>query len=68
MLKFEGEYFNGKRNGRGKEYYENGKLEFEGLFSSDIRNDKGKEYYENGKLNLKENIYMKKNGMEKDMI
>ena len=28
-LKFEGEYLNGKRNGKGKEYYDNGKLKFE---------------------------------------
>ena len=31
-LIFEGEYLNGKRNGKGKEYYDNGKLEFEGEF------------------------------------
>ena len=30
-LVFEGEYINGERNGKGKEYnYKNGKLEFEG--------------------------------------
>ena len=28
-IKFEGEYLNGKRNGKGKEYYKNGKLMFE---------------------------------------
>ena len=27
---YEGEYLNGKRNGKGKEYYYDGKLEFEG--------------------------------------
>ena len=31
-MKFEGEYLNGKRNGKGKEYYDNGKLLFEGNF------------------------------------
>ena len=31
-IKFEGEYFNGKKNGKGKEYYKNGKVEFEGEF------------------------------------
>ena len=41
-LKFEGEYLNGKRNGKGKEYY-NGKLVFEGEYLYDIRNGKGKE-------------------------
>ena len=31
-LIFEGEYLNGKRNGKGKEFYENGKLKFEGEY------------------------------------
>jgi len=29
-VKFEGEYKNGIRNGKGKEYYVNGKIKFEG--------------------------------------
>ena len=29
-LLFEGEYLNGKRNGKGKEYYDSGKLIYEG--------------------------------------
>ena len=29
---YEGEYLNGKRNGKGKEYYKNGKLIFEGEY------------------------------------
>ena len=47
-LMFEGEYLNGKRNGKGKEYI-NGKLEFEGEYLNGKRNGKGKEYI-NGKL------------------
>ena len=31
-LEFEGEYLNGKRNGKGKEYYMNSKLKFEGEY------------------------------------
>ena len=31
-LRFEGEYLNGKRNGKGKEYYNDGKLRFEGNY------------------------------------
>ena len=31
-LEFEGEYLNGERNGKGKEYYDNGKLIFEGEY------------------------------------
>jgi len=48
-LKFEGEYFNGKRNGKGKEYYE-GNLKFEGEYLIGKRNEKGKEYDIDGKI------------------
>ena len=41
---FEGEYLNGKRNGKGKEYWHNGIIEFEGEFLNGKRNGKGKEY------------------------
>ena len=47
---FEGEYLNRKINGKGKEYYDNGKLKFEGEYLNGKKNGKGKEYYENGKL------------------
>ncbi len=40
---FEGEYFNGKRHGKGKEYNEYGQLEFEGEYMYGEKN-KGKEY------------------------
>ena len=43
-LTFEGEYLNGKRNGKGKEYNYDGILLFEGEYSNDERNGKGKEY------------------------
>ena len=42
---FEGEYLNGERNGKGKEYNIFGKLEFEGEYLNGERNGKGKEYY-----------------------
>ena len=41
---FEGEYSNGVRNGKGKEYDYNGKLSFEGEFKNGKRNGIGKEY------------------------
>ena len=42
---------NGKRNGKGKEYNNNGELEFEGEYLNGKRwNGKGKKYYDNGKL------------------
>ena len=46
-MRFEGGYLNGKRNGKGKEYYDNGKLKFEGEYLNGKRNGKGKEYYFN---------------------
>ena len=50
ILKFEGEYFSGERNGKGKEYYANGKLKFEGGYLNGERHGKGKEYDINGKF------------------
>ena len=32
IIKFEGEYSNGLWNGKGKEYYYNGKVKFEGEY------------------------------------
>jgi len=55
---FEGEYLNGKRNGKGKEYYVNGKLIFEGEYLNGERNGKEKIYYYNSKLIVK---YLKEN-------
>ena len=46
-LIFEGEYLNGERNGKGKEYNYNGQLRFEGVYLNGIRNGEGKEYYYN---------------------
>ena len=43
-LRFEGDYLNGKRNGKGKEFY-NGSLIFEGIFLYGHKL-KGKEYIE----------------------
>ena len=45
-LLFEGEFVNGQRNGKGKEYEYN-KLIFEGEYLNGKRNGKGKEYYDN---------------------
>ena len=42
-LLFDGEYLNGKRNGKGKEY-DFGELIYEGEYLNDKRNGKGKEY------------------------
>ena len=49
-LIYEGEYVDGERNGKGKEYNYNGKLIFEGTYLNGERNGKGKEYNDNGEL------------------
>ena len=48
--KYEGEYLNGQKNGKGKEYYHSGELKFEGEYLIGLRHGKGKEYYKNGNL------------------
>jgi len=63
-LIFEGEYLNGKKNGKGKEYYENGKLKYEGEYINGKKNGKGKEYYENGNIKYEgEYLNDEKNGI-----
>ena len=49
-LIFEGEYLNGKRNGKGKEYNDNWLIKYEGEYLNGKRNGKGKEYYHDGIL------------------
>ena len=48
-LLYEGEYLNGEKNGKGKEYEDN-HLIFEGDYLKGKRNGKGKEYYYNKKI------------------
>ena len=45
VFKFEGEYLNGEKNGKGKEFNDYGKLLFEGEYLNGKRSGKGKEYY-----------------------
>ena len=50
-LIFEGEYLNGQRNGKGKEYSPSNKeLTFEGEYLNGMKNGKGKEYYYKDKI------------------
>ena len=44
-VKFEGEYINGKINGKGREYDSDGNLIFEGEYLNGKRNGKGKKFY-----------------------
>ena len=48
----------GKKNGKGKEYYNNARLKFEGDYLKGKRNGKGKEYDKNGEL-IFEGEYLK---------
>ena len=67
ILKYEGEYLNGKRNGKGKEYYENGKLKYEGEYLNGKKNGKVKEYYDNGELRFEgEYLNDERNGKVKE--
>ena len=43
---FKGEFLNGEKNGKGKEFY-NGFLEFEGEYLNGKRNGKGKKFNNN---------------------
>ena len=48
ILIFEGEYKNGKRNGKGKEYYNDQKLKFEGIYlNGKKKNGYGYDYNDN---------------------
>ena len=63
---FEGEYLNGKRNGKGKEYYKDGELMFEGEYLNGICLN-GKEYDYNGKLKFEgEYLNGERNGKGKE--
>ena len=66
-LLFEGKLINGKRNGEGIEYYENGKIKFIGEYLNGKRNGQGKEYYDNGEKKFK-GVYLngKRNGKGKE--
>ena len=62
ILLFEGEYLNGKKNGKGKEYFGDRTIKFEGEYLNGRRNGKGKEY-NYGKLKF-EGEYLNGKGKE----
>ena len=65
-LVFEGEFSNGHKNGKGKEY-DNGRLIFEGEYINGEKKGKGKEYYDNDKLKFEgEYRYGIRNGKGKE--
>ena len=60
-LTFEGEYLNGLKNGKGKEFNYEGKLIFEGEYLNGLKKGKGKNYNKEGQLIFEEKY---KNGIE----
>ena len=64
-LIFEGEFLNGKKKGKGKEYYD-GELIFEGEFLNGKRDGKGKEYYDGELIFEGEYLNGKRNGKGKE--
>ena len=64
-MKFEGEYKNGERNGKGKEYDHNRKVIYEGEYKNGERNGLGKEYDNEGEL-MYEGEYLNGKEMEKE--
>ena len=67
-LVFEGEYLNGKRNGKGKEYNYRGKLIYDGYYLDGKRNGKCKEYDYWNEILIFEGEYVngEKNGVVKE--
>ena len=56
-MKFEGEYLNGKRYGKGKEYDYKGTLDFEGEYKNGKRHGWGKEYFSDGTLKFEREYF-----------
>ena len=50
VLKFEGNYKNGKPNGYGKAYYPSGKLQYEGMWANGVYHGEGTLYSENSSV------------------
>ena len=69
-LQFEGDYLNGKKNGKVNQYNYQGKLEFNGEYLNNLRHGKGKQYSYDGYLEFEgEYFYGKKwNGKGYDQL
>ena len=65
-IRFEGEYINGKKNGKGKEYDIYGRLRFEGECLNEERIGRGKEYYDDNLIFEGENLNGERNDKGKD--
>ena len=56
-LIFEGKYLKGKRNGKGNEYYENGRTKFEGEYLNGVKYN-GIRYDEKGNVIVRFNNWI----------
>ena len=66
---YEGEYLNGEKNGKGKEYDDDGNLIFEGEYLNGERNGKVKKYDYDGNLRFEgEYLNRKRNGKGKEYL
>ena len=63
---FKGEYLNGKKNGKGIEYFQNNKIKFEGEYLNGKKHGKGKEYNKYGLVYEGEYLNGKKHGKGKE--
>ena len=63
---FKGEYLNGKKNGKGIEYFQNNKIKFEGEYLNGKKNGIGKEYNKKGLVYEGEYLDGKKHGKGKE--
>ena len=50
VVRYEGEYFNGERQGKGKEFSKEGRLIYVGEYFKGERHGKGKEFSNEGRL------------------
>jgi hypothetical protein len=70
--RFEGNWHMGKRHGKGKEYFADGKLKYEGEFANSVYSGRGTLFFKNGeryaggfykgKMHGSQSIYVYKNG------
>ena len=56
-MRYEGEYFNGERHGKGKEFSKEGRLIYEGEYAYGKWDGKGKQYEDEGKSNEPQLLY-----------
>ncbi len=64
-IKFEGQYLNDKRNGKGKEYDSHGNIKIEGEYFNDINNNWIEKKYDDNRKIISETRYFNRNKIKK---